>query len=188
MVKRMDDYPHIIGLYSPVPQSGKTTVAKMLGEFEYARRAFAGPLKGMMNSLMMSLYGTNLYMMDEYKETQLPYFPETDKVTPRRMLQTLGTEWGRELVAQDLWVRAAMAPNSIDPKGRYVFDDMRFPNEFEAVKARGGVCWHISRPSNAKITTIHKSEGALAEHKFDAYIVNEGLGSLLATVNDMMGV
>lgn len=182
-------YPHIIGLYSPVPQSGKSTVAKMLGERNYARRAFAGPLKAMIRSLFLNLYSTSdIYMADDYKERQLPYFAETDKVTPRRLMQTLGTEWGRDLISQDLWVKAAMSHNSVDPEGRYVFDDMRFPNEFEAIKARGGVCWHISRPQNAKITTIHRSEGSLVDHKFDAYIDNRGtIDDLYAVVNDMLG-
>lgn len=185
MSNGMDTFPPIIGLYSPVPQSGKTSVAEMLREHLYIRRAFAAPLKEMTGTLLRHLYGSSLLLEDKDKETQWPGF--NSLVTTRRVLQTLGTEWGRDLISPTIWVNAAM--NTLDRGGRYVFDDLRFPNEYEEIKRRGGVCWHISRAANAKITTLHRSEGALVGKQFDAYIENDGtLKELSEIVNDILGV
>ncbi|HET8883030.1 MAG TPA: hypothetical protein VFM56_12715 [Solimonas sp.] len=164
--------PKLIGLYSPAPQSGKSTAAGFLRERGYRALSFAGPLKRMISSLLLdagfsrdershALYG-------DLKETPIPLFGKS----PREMLQTLGTEWGRGLVKQSIWTDIAMlqAQKSESP---VVFDDMRFPNEFDAIKQAGGVCICIVRPG-AEHSSGHASEGALNGHGFDAYIANTG--------------
>ena len=55
----------------------------------------------------------------------------------RQGLQTLGTEWGRNLMGEDIWIdhllhRTASAP-------RITIDDLRFPNEYERLLDRGAV-------------------------------------------------
>jgi hypothetical protein len=58
-------------------------------------------------------------------------------VTVRKVLEVLGTDWGRRL-NPDVWVE-----RFIDgPKWRVV-DDIRFPNEVAAVQAAGGVCYWL---------------------------------------------
>jgi len=55
-----------------------------------------------------------------------------------------------------------------------IYDDMRFPNEFEMVKRNGGFCVRISRPGEGSRGDTSIGEGLLDSHNFDAYITNDG--------------
>jgi hypothetical protein len=170
----------IIGLYSPAPQSGKTAVANMLAQEGFAAVSFASPLKRMACEFLVSL---------GYREDEATRLVWTDKpfVVPevgcsvRHILQTLGTEWGRERLGPDLWVRCWEAQAS--RQDRVIADDVRFPNEAQAVKAKGGRMWKIVRPS-ATHDGQHISEGSLDDWDgFDAVIQNDGsLSDLRAKV------
>lgn len=54
----------------------------------------------------------------------------------RKLLQLLGTQWGRESIDPDIWVKTLVADithHEVLTKSRYVImDDLRFPNEFSA--------------------------------------------------------
>jgi hypothetical protein len=50
-------------------------------------------------------------------------------VSPRHLMVTLGTEWGRDAVHPDLWVRIWAA--SLPEAAHVVAEDVRFPNEVE---------------------------------------------------------
>jgi hypothetical protein len=55
-----------------------------------------------------------------------------------------------------------------------IFDDMRFPNEFEMVKRNGGRCVRIMRPGVGSRGDMGIGEGLLDNHEFDATIFNNG--------------
>jgi len=74
--------------------------------------------------------------------------------TPRWAMQSIGTEWGRKLIGEDIWIRAWK--NTL-PTGAVVCDDLRFPNEAEAVKSMGGKIIRITRPGFEHNAT-HESE------------------------------
>jgi hypothetical protein len=61
---------------------------------------------------------------------------------------------------------------------KWIITDMRFPNEMEAVKERGGITIRVHRDlhnGNAHISPIpHPSETALDDAKFDYEIINDG--------------
>ena len=99
----------------------------------------------------------------------------------RRILQTLGTEWGREQITDDVWVRCWEAQAS--RHDRVIVDDVRFLNEAQAVKAKGGQMWKVVR-TNAVHDGLHASEGGLDDWDgFDAVIQNDGsLSDLRAKV------
>lgn len=85
----------------------------------------------------------------------------TGTLTPRRILQTLGTEYGRYYLGPDTWIiyadrKAKSYHNSI---ALAVITDGRFPNEPVAVLARGGAAWLIESAST--IETSHASENSL---------------------------
>lgn len=161
----------IIGLYSPAPQSGKTFVATVLTHHCFQPVSFAEPLKRMAVSFLVSL---------GYREDHALKLVWTDKgfIVPelgcsvRWILQTLGTEWGRERIGADTWLQCWHAR-----AGRHdhvVTDDVRFLNEAETVKAAGGQLWKIVRPS-AVHDGRHVSEGGLDDWDgFDVVIDNDG--------------
>lgn len=92
--------------------------------------------------------------------------------TPRLILQRLGTEGGREVIHTNIWVNAAMAGHQ--DHSNWIFTDMRFPNELEAVASRGGVTIRVVRGDGD--TGNHPSEIALDDYfgSFDYIIENNG--------------
>lgn len=111
--------------------AGKTTAAKHLMEHHgFERVRFAGPLKAMMRAL-----GCTEEEVDGARK-EMPCDLLGGR-TPRQAMQWLGTEWGREMIAPDLWTRAWEYAAAGKP--RVVVDDVRFPNEVEAVRRLGGV-------------------------------------------------
>lgn len=167
--------PRVIGLYSPAPQSGKTAVAYALQQHGYISVSFAGPLKRMCGIFLSSAgYGHERieHMLFEEKEQKIPEFG----VTPRQLMQTLGTEWGRECIHPNVWVEVwkSSVIKWLDGGLNVVVDDMRFPNEWDVVKEMGGECWYITRPRANRYTTTHASEGALNHHGFDRRLINDG--------------
>ena len=166
--------PRVIGLYSPAPQSGKTAVAYELQQHGYISVSFASPLKRMLGIFLSSAgYGHSHIenMLFEAKEEKIPEFG----VTPRHLMQTLGTEWGRECIGPDVWVDVwkSSVQKWLDGGLNVVVDDMRFPNEWEAVKSLEGECWYVTRP-RIHHESEHASEGALNDHGFDRRLINDG--------------
>ncbi len=100
----------------------------------------------------------------EYAKEQ---FPDV-----RRLLQRLGTEGGRDILGENIWVDTAFGRARLDGAG-LVITDVRFPNEAEAIKARGGKVVRISRPGIGPVNE-HASDSALADYPFDHHIYNAG--------------
>jgi hypothetical protein len=161
----------IIGLYSPAPQSGKTFAATALAHQGFQPISFAEPLKQMAVVFLESFgyredEALKLVWVDKHK-----YLPELG-CTARWLLQTIGTEWGRQKIADDVWIRCWQA--RVERHDKVVTDDVRFLNEAEAIKAAGGEMWKVVRRS-AVHDGSHESEGALDNWDgFDAVIDNDG--------------
>lgn len=186
-----DNLPPVIGIYSPIMQSGKSTIAKhLVAKYGYKRLSFAAPLKNMIRLLLTHIEGperaSDMVFDEELKNTTLEGFPK--RITPRYLMQTLGTEWGRQLIHPELWVRAATAAMNREPGNRWVFDDMRFSNELATIKAKGGEAWRVERKSLATPeNAAHMSEGQLNNYIFNANLTNDGtIEELQATVDDIL--
>ena len=97
-----------------------------------------------------------------------PFYKKYDviKLTPRMLMQMLGTEFGRDIIHPDIWVNATFADyqsngapyNSLgdvfdDLKlcpsetkmPNWIISDVRFPNEAKAIKNRGGILIRLDR-------------------------------------------
>lgn len=166
--------PPFIGLYSPAPQSGKTTLAQALTDHGLRILKFADPLRALFATLARhtDIPQAHIHRMLDGDLKHEP-IPALGNQTPRRILQTLGTEWGRDLIARDLWTsillrRAeAMRASGVG----VVVDDMRFPNEAHLIRSMGGVLVRIIRP-DARASGAHASEGALDTLRFDLTLTN----------------
>lgn len=88
----------------------------------------------------------------------------------RELLQWIGTEAMRNVIHQNVWVNALFS--DYNEESKWIISDMRFPNEMEAVKKRGGITIRIERPNTNKGT--HPSETALDNVEFDYVIQNDG--------------
>jgi hypothetical protein len=98
------------------------------------------------------------------------------RVVPRDMARTLGTEWGRDSVDPDIWVKLTMqrVQRIHTLTGRVVFAicGTRFPNEVAAIHDHGGEVWWVDRPGLEQ--GQHKSDRSLTREECDRVIVNSG--------------
>lgn len=166
--------PKLIGLYSPAPQSGKSTLSDHLSVYHgFVQLKFAGALKAMIATLLIEAgvcraRDVSRYLEGDLKEVGIPALGKS----PRQLMQTLGTEWGRSN-HPDFWVRIALAKaRAMEPTYGVVIDDVRFPNEFQAIREAGGILVRITRPG-AAASNGHSSEGALEGYPFDVYLHND---------------
>lgn len=154
----MSRLPNLIALCGPA-QSGKSTCADELATYYgYTLVKFAGPLKDMLRSLGL----TEAQIEGNQKEIPCTFL---NGKSPRQAMQTLGTEWGRDLIGRDLWVNAwtARCNQIIRLGGRVVVDDCRFDNELQAIRALGGKAVKLWRPGIEAVNG-HISENALNDH------------------------
>lgn len=190
--------PRLIGLYSPCEQCGKSTLADMIAE-DLARRglgvdrnSFSVPIKAMVEGLLRST-GMDEERIGRHVRGDLKAEPiaELGGVTSRHLQATLGTPWARRMIHPDFWIhpvasrlsrQAAVAPDTVS-----LFEDLRFPNEYDMLSARSGVLVRITRPEAvAKAETLRRngkpedierlaySEGLLEGREFDFDIDNDG--------------
>lgn len=94
--------------------------------------------------------------------------------SPRQAMQMLGTEFGREMIHQDIWVRiAARRLETAKAEGKsVVLDDCRFDNEAEVWRAAGGTVIEITRP-NLSYNAGHASEAGLSRHLISFTVHND---------------
>lgn len=174
----------LVGL-SGYARSGKDEAAKVLVDlYGFKRVAFADKLREVLYALdpfvefkpyhnwgidppagfsrVRLAEVIDVYGWDGYKETE---FGEEI----RRLLQRLGTEAGRNLLGENIWVDAALTGHHEDD--RIVVTDVRFPNEAQAIKAAGGIIVRVERPGVAA-ANAHVSERALDDWKFDYTLEN----------------
>ncbi len=115
--------------------SGKTTIANLLiRKYGFERMAFADPLKEM-------LIKAGMCTRDEC-------YGEKTKMS-RWLMQKVGTEIFREQIDEDFWVKATLDRLSErwdeNPRARIVIDDVRMPNEAQAIRALGGELVRVVR-------------------------------------------
>lgn len=152
----------IIGLCG-LAGSGKSEVAQVLREIGgFERIAFADPLK----SMLAAVGFTHAQLYGDQKEAVMPDIGKT----PRQMMQTLGTDWGRDLVDPEIWVKLWLRKVG-NSRNHVVVDDVRFPNEIQTIHDLGGEVWRVSRPGAA--ATGHESERYADSLPADLTIFNE---------------
>lgn len=125
----------LIGLTGPAG-SWKTRVAAILNSnHRFAPYAFAGIVK----NILLSLGVKSDYLVRD-KETPVPGFG----VSARHMMQTLGTDWGRKMVSEDIWINYLEQSIRKDHARHQVIHDVRYENEADWVRANG-VLVHLTR-------------------------------------------
>ena len=106
------------------------------------------------------------------KERDLP----TVGRSPREMVQTLGTEWGRNTMRLDFWLLIALPEIEAHRRGGVpgvVVSDVRFENEAQFIRCQGGQVWHIQRPGIAGVRA-HASERGIVPEGADRGLLNDG--------------
>lgn len=147
--------------------SGKTTAATMIPGAAVVQ--LADPLYAGLSAML----GIPEAMLRDraFKAATLPGIGKS----PRQLLQTLGTEWGRQAIREDIWlVMLERRIERLADEGVPVVAvaDVRFENEADWVRARGGEVWHVYR--DVPKIEGHSSERGLVLHASDRLIENTG--------------
>lgn len=174
-------------------RSGKDHASDYLAKhMRLHKYAFAEPLK----TMLKSVFGDHFHEGD-----RSGICPETCK-SYRVMMQTLGTEWGREMMNPQVWVnlvakrwREVEAGCHMVQEGRdhtgykgyiaegMVLSDVRFDSEAEWIQLNSGVILEIVRPEHKslveKVKKVvglegHQSERGISRHYITHTIVNDG--------------
>jgi hypothetical protein len=159
--------------------AGKDSFADVLVEdYGFKRYAWAdtlrlaaqalNPIVGMVGGEEWVRYNDALEAYG-YTEAKIK-FPEF-----REVLQKLGTEVGRNLISDNVWVDATLSriARECDRDDDIVFTDTRFPNEADAVRQMGGHVVRVDRPGVVAVND-HPSETSLDDYDFDTVVYNTG--------------
>ena len=161
---------YVVGLAGKA-RSGKNTVGERLAARSgWPCVALADPLRKMLASGGFVPEGHNF---EEGKEAPLSLHGRS----PRYLLQTLGTEWGRNLVGKDIWVLLlGRRIDSLAEQGAagVIITDIRFPEEAEYVRRIGGRVVHLHRPGPSLLGTSHPSESGIDQAYGDIALSNDG--------------
>src|SRR5690606_24710806 len=94
----------------------------------------------------------------------------------RRFLQRLGTEGVRQHLGDSTWIDLSMSGAEVPS----VWSDVRFPNEAEAIRQRGGQIVRVTRRDLDDVPA-HDSETAMDDYHVDAVVCNDGTLASLET-------
>jgi hypothetical protein len=156
---------HPLIAFTGVISSGKSTATEALlslPEKPYIKMAFADPLKSMV-----------AFLTSETDKTATPW--ELCGKSVREAYQTLGTEWGRNMIGQDIWLRAMeIRIKQARTRGVWsiVVDDCRFDNEAALLRRLGARIIQVVRPGYER--GLHSSEAGIDPRFIDYTLVNNG--------------
>lgn len=160
--------PKLIGVTGRAG-SGKSLVASMVAGGIVIQ--LADPLYAAL-SMMLGLPEA-LLRDRRFKDKPIEWIGQS----PRQMLQTLGTEWGRESIREDIWLelcRRRIALLQENGAEVVVVADVRFENEAAMIREAGGQVWHVRRPLADGAGVQHKSEAGIKAADGDRIVVNDG--------------
>lgn len=139
----------IIGLVGFIG-AGKNTAAMFYEQKGFRKIAFADKLK----DVLSVVFGWDRTLLEgetkesrEFRETVDPYWSTIigEPITPRLMMQRVGTDAFRKLVHTDIWVHALEREILEHPDTDFIIPDVRFMNEANMVRSNSGKIYHIQR-------------------------------------------
>ena len=179
----------IIGIHGPL-NGGKDTVANIIQQMhpqQFGRYAFARPLK---DALKIMFGFSDLQLEDrKLKDEVDPFWG----FTPRKAMQLLGTEFGRDMLRKDVWIKRAEheASQNERKKQGMLITDVRFENEAEWLRSRDdAVLIYITAPDIMRDERYaHASEAGISRAHTDITISNDkrlGIDALTEQIKTVM--
>ena len=128
------------------------------------------------------------YLTTTKKELKSYEGLELIKPTPRFLMQFVGTNLFRNQLHPEIWVNSLFTdyqPNNLIYPS-WCITDMRFLNEMEAVKKKGGITIRVNR-NLEESKDQHESETELDNAEFDYVIENSGsIEELIEKVREIL--
>lgn len=155
--------------------------------FGFIEESFARPLREFVASVCC-------WSFEDVERTKEEPTPRLCDRSPREVMQLMGTEFARNMIGPDIWIRALESRiermrafvDTYDPRVvpvaewrspklasghlQFVISDVRFANEAAWIRERGEL-WHLSRPG--KGLTGHASESGVVVTDRDQVLDND---------------
>lgn len=166
-----DDMPRIVAFVGKAGV-GKTTACRALSQLGYKEVNFAEPIK-QMTSVFLHYAGMSPAEIEACihgAKKEIPIGRLNEK-SPRYMLQTLETEWGRNMIDPDIWVDLLVRYMKSKPETRFVVGGVRFPNEIQALRMMDARVIRIVRDISEDVLP-HVSETACDDFMMQEVLVN----------------
>ena len=146
---------------------GKDTIADMIcKKYAFRKISFADPLKeGCRNIFGLTeeqLYGIKKDVIDEYW-----------KVTPRSLIQFVGTDLLRNQFCDLIWIKLLEKKLIHNSAINFVISDIRFQNELDMLKKHGAIIIKVHRPGLPNEDNHISEVGIDNVTGFDEYILND---------------
>jgi hypothetical protein len=174
--------PHLLLGITGRKGHGKDTVGRLLlRRHGFRTLAYADPLKAAAR-IIYGLSEAQVHGSLAEKEAIDPRWG----LSPREIMQRLGTEVGRA-IHPETWVRAAFVRIDESP-GDWAITDVRFRNEAEAIRARGGIVVLVDRAGmSTGVHEDHASERGVDDTDPDVILSNHaGLDELARAVDALV--
>jgi len=169
--------------------SGKGTVADILvEEHGFKKLSFADSLKDGVAAMFdwpRHLLEGDTDESREWREIPDPFWTEETgkEISPRLVLQLVGTECMRDGFFDGIWVSLAKKKLIRFPDQKWVIPDTRFENEINMIHSIGGKIWRVKRgqdpawfnsyrESNVEPIDVHPSEFKWVRSEFDQTVEN----------------
>lgn len=167
--------PRLVGI-AGLAGSGKDTAADYLRtRYGFEKYSLAEPIKAALNAM----FGWTSEMWEDREWKERPAHEACGR-SPRFLSQTLGTEWGRQVVDGEVWVARAHSRwmalhDGVDatfgPLPRLVIPDVRFQNEARWIREQGGVVVEVVRHGTPQ--QDHASEAGIPDRLIDYRVSND---------------
>lgn len=173
----------LIGLIG-YKQSGKDTLADhLVAQHGFEKYAFADPVK----QICKIMFGLDNRQLND--PVQKEVVDDRWGMTPRKMMQTVGTDMIRETWGQDFWVRNMdhRIRTSIHEGRKIVISDVRFRNEADWIKQHNGILVRIV-DDRQQSGDLHTSETEQLQIHDDLCIYNkkQGLDQFYHDAHDLL--
>jgi hypothetical protein len=173
-------------------RSGKDTLADIFVEkYGFTKIAMADPLKRAVAEMFglshEQVYGDLKEVVDPYWNALL-FERYQEPITPRFLLQYVGTDLFRNQIHADIHAEATFRKIKNNPGTNYVICDIRFPNEADITQDRGSLVARVDRDVvRDKPADKHASEIALDGYTGWDWIVdnNSTLDDLAIAADDI---
>ena len=161
----------IVGLYGG-SRAGKDSIARFMWEDHgYQQRAMAARIREILLKLNPVVFDDDKeswYLQDLFTAYNSDW-DEVKAVCRESVDYMIRLGQGcRDILGEDVWINQVLPEIGSDDK--VVISDVRQPNEYDTIKERGGVIWHVVRSGIER----RGMDGLLDGRVFDAVIYNDG--------------
>jgi hypothetical protein len=126
--------------------AGKDTVANyLISQYGFKKLSFGGALK----DAVAAIFGWPRHLLEGDTDESRLWREQIDQYwndTPRKILETFGTELCRKHFDSDLWIKSLYKTIKTQPNdAKIIITDCRFDNEIQLIQSLNGILIRIER-------------------------------------------